>query len=195
MKPERGKRVERHVSRRIATPLGPMLAAATPRGVCFLEFVGPRNPRAMRAVAPGESRHLDRLERELAAYFAGRLRRFAVPLDLGGMPFQQSVWKSLRRVNYGDTLTYAQLAVKAGRGSAVRAAGHANGRNPVSIVVPCHRVVGTDGTLHGYGGGLWRKRRLLELEREGASFAASTSAWSSSPRSSKKSRRARRSGP
>ena len=189
MKPERGKRVERHVSRRIATPLGPMLAAASPRGVRFLEFVGPRNPLTIRSLPPGENRHLDRLERELDAYFAGRLRRFAVSLDLGGTTFQRAVWKSLRRVGYGSALTYAQLAARAGRPSAVRAAGHANGRNPVSIVVPCHRVVGTDGTLHGYGGGLWRKRRLLELE-------GSLRPWisGSTPRSSKRSRRAKRTG-
>lgn len=89
-----------------------------------------------------------------------------MPLDLRGTPFQREVWKRLARVPYGATLTYAELAGRVGRLSAVRAVGHANGRNPVSIVVPCHRVVGSDGTLHGYGGGLWRKRWLLDFETQ-----------------------------
>jgi O-6-methylguanine DNA methyltransferase len=156
----------RLVSRRISTPIGTLLAAATPRGVCFLEFLGRRNPAAMRRLAPGDNRHLDRLQQELEAYFSGRLRRFRVPLDLSGTPFQRAVWKRVGQIPYGATLTYAQLAARAGRSSAVRAAGHANGRNPVSIVVPCHRVVGTDGGLHGYGGGLHRKRWLLEFEAQ-----------------------------
>jgi len=156
------------VSRRIATPLGAMLAVATPRGVSVLEFFGRRTPAGVRAIPRGGNRHLDRLERELDAYFTGKLRRFQVLLDLEGTPFQQAVWRRLTRVPYGATLTYAQLAKEAGRTSAVRAAGHANGRNPVSIVVPCHRVVGTDGRLHGYGGGLWRKRWLLDFESHAA---------------------------
>jgi methylated-DNA-[protein]-cysteine S-methyltransferase len=147
-----------------------MLAAATPRGVCFLEFLSDRTPAGIRRLARGASRHLDQLEREIDLYFAGDLRRFRVPLDLGGTPFQRAVWKRLTRIPYGATLTYAELAARSGRPSAVRAAGHANGRNPVSIVVPCHRVVGTDGRLHGYGGGLQRKRWLLEFEGAAASL-------------------------
>jgi methylated-DNA-[protein]-cysteine S-methyltransferase len=108
---------------------------------------------------------VDRLRAELAAYFGGRLRRFGVPLDLAGTAFQQRVWSRLREIPFGDTVSYARIAREVGRRDAVRAVGHANGRNPVAIVVPCHRVVGTDGSLCGYGGGLWRKRWLLEHER------------------------------
>ena len=142
-----------------------MLAAASPSGVCFLEFRKRRIPAALRATAPGESPHLDRLERELHAYFAGRLRRFRVPLDLRGTPFQKEVWAQLTQIPYGATRSYGEIATAVGRPSAFRAVGAANGKNPVSIVVPCHRLVGAAGALTGYGGGLHRKRRLLELER------------------------------
>ena len=154
-----------------------MIAIVSDAGVCVLEFLDGRTmPSAARTFArrhgaaaePGTNAHLDRLRTELDAYFRGKLRRFEAPLDLRGTSFQKTVWKRLARTPYGVTLTYAELAARAGSPSAVRAAGHANGRNPVSIVVPCHRVVGTDGTLHGYGGGLWRKRWLLEFERGGA---------------------------
>ena len=155
---------QRLVSRKIATPLGPMLAAASPRGVCFLEFRKRRVPAALRATAPGESAQLDHLERELQAYFAGRLRRFRVPLDLRGTPFQKGVWARLRRIPYGTTRSYREIAAAVGKPTAFRAVGAANGKNPVSIVVPCHRLVGTDGGLHGYGGGLRRKRWLLAYE-------------------------------
>jgi O-6-methylguanine DNA methyltransferase len=147
---------------------------ASDSGVCVLEFLDGRTTlssgrsfaaRHGLAEVRGTSPHLDRLSAELDAYFRGELRRFETPLDLRGTPFQRAVWRRLARTAYGETLTYAQLAARVGRPSAVRATGHANGRNPVSILVPCHRVVGTDGTLHGYGGGLWRKRWLLALER------------------------------
>jgi len=162
------------VTSAIETPIGRMIAMASDAGICVLEFLERRTvPSVARAFAgrhgaasvSGTNAHLDRLRAELDAYFRGRLERFDAPLDLRGTPFQKTVWKRLAKTPYGTTLTYAQLAARAGRPSAVRAAGHANGRNPVSIVVPCHRVVGTDGTLHGYGGGLWRKRWLLEFER------------------------------
>jgi O-6-methylguanine DNA methyltransferase len=155
---------ERLVSRKIATPLGPMLAAASPRGVCFLEFRKRRLPAALGASSPGDNRHLDRLERELTEYFAGKLRRFAVRLDLSGTPFQKEVWARLVRIPYGTTRSYGQVAAAVGRPSAFRAVGAANGKNPVSIVVPCHRLVGAGGGLTGYGGGLWRKRWLLAHE-------------------------------
>ena len=161
------------VAAAIETPIGAMVAMASGAGVCLLEFVDGRTGRGRaRAFAErqgaeavsGTSPHLERLRAELDAYFRGSLRRFETPLDLRGTPFQIAVWRRLSRVGYGETLTYAQLAARAGRPSAIRAAGHANGRNPVSIVVPCHRVVGTDGALHGYGGRLWRKKWLRELE-------------------------------
>jgi methylated-DNA-[protein]-cysteine S-methyltransferase len=104
-------------------------------------------------------------ERQLRAYFAGDLRRFELPLDLAGTPFQQRVWRELRKIPYGETLSYGQLACNLGTPAAVRAVGAANGANPVPIVVPCHRVIGASGKLVGYGGGLPLKRRLLALER------------------------------
>ena len=161
----------------IPTPIGRMIAMASDAGVCVLEFLDGRTvPSVARRFArrygatpvSGTNPNLDRLRAELDAYFGGKLERFESLLDLRGTPFQKRIWKRLARTPYGATVTYAQLAARAGRPSAVRAAGHANGRNPVSIVVPCHRVVGTDGTLHGYGGGLWRKRWLLEFERGGS---------------------------
>jgi len=101
---------------------------------------------------------------QLAAYFDGTLRQFDLPLAPGGTPFQQQVWAALREVPYGSTCTYAELAAAVGRPTAVRAVGAANGRNPICLVVPCHRVVGTDGALTGYAGGLERKAFLLALE-------------------------------
>lgn len=105
------------------------------------------------------------LREQLPAYFAGELREFDVPVSLTGTPFQQAVWSALRRVPYGTTWTYADLAVALGRPTAVRAVGAANGRNPACLVVPCHRVVGSSGSLTGYAGGVERKAFLLDLER------------------------------
>ena len=167
------------VTRRLATPLGSMVAVAGDAGLYLLEFAGgPRAAAALRRlgrrigvpVVRGEHAVLDRVERELRRYFTGRLRTFRVPLALVGTPFQLAVWRRLRRVPYGRVVTYDALARALRRPRAQRAVGRANGDNPVSIVVPCHRVVGTGGSLTGYGGGLWRKRRLLALE--GARVAA-----------------------
>ena len=119
-----------------------------------------RPPGAQRddgALAPVRS--------QLEEYFAGRRSAFDLPLAPGGTPFQQLVWNELQRIPYGETTTYAQLAARIGRPRAIRAAGAANGANPVSIVIPCHRVIGSNGTLTGYGGGLEAKRFLLDLER------------------------------
>jgi methylated-DNA-[protein]-cysteine S-methyltransferase len=104
------------------------------------------------------------LTRELAAYFAGRLRRFEVPLDMQGTAFQKRVWRELEGIPFGETRSYRQVAMAIGAENAVRAVGAANGANPVPIVVPCHRVIGSSGKLVGYGGGLELKKRLLELE-------------------------------
>lgn len=159
---------------RFATPLGAMVAAATPKGLCLLEFADRRGlemelvdlaRRVNCAVIPEGDDVLRRTESEIAAYFDGTLRRFSIPLDLMGTPFQRRAWDALLAIPYGATRSYAQQAAAMGAPAAVRAAGRANGMNRVAIVVPCHRVVGADGELTGYGGGLWRKRRLLELER------------------------------
>ena len=102
--------------------------------------------------------------RQLRAYFAGQLRRFDLPLDMRGTPFQLLVWRELERIPYGETRSYSQIAAAIGAPRAVRAVGAANGANPIPIVVPCHRVIGAGGKLVGYGGGLPLKKRLLELE-------------------------------
>lgn len=162
------------VSHVLATPLGDMLALCSQRGVCLLEFVGQRGiEREQRqveaalggAAQAGTSAFTEQLGVELAAYFRGDLQTFSVPVDLVGTAFQKAVWQTLLKIPYGATWTYAQEAASMGRPTAVRAVAAANGQNKVSIVVPCHRVIGSDGTLTGYGGGLPRKQWLLELER------------------------------
>lgn len=164
---------------RLETPLGAMLAGATERGVCLLEFLDRRMletqlarvRRVTRGVlAPGRTPLLDQLERELADYLGGSRRAFDVPLDLRGTPFQERVWSALRAIPYGETRSYAEQARAIGSPSATRAVARANGDNRCAIVVPCHRVIGADGALVGYGGGLWRKRALLQLE-QGAPIA------------------------
>jgi AraC family transcriptional regulator, regulatory protein of adaptative response / methylated-DNA-[protein]-cysteine methyltransferase len=156
----------------IPSPIGPLAAAATDEGICLLEF-GPRTDSAIQTLArqlgcgavPGDHPWLDRLRGELAAYFAGRLREFTIPLTTAGTAFQKSVWAALQKIPYGETCSYADIAHRVGSSSAVRAVGQANGRNRISIVIPCHRVVNSGGRLGGYGGGLWRKQFLLDLEQ------------------------------
>ncbi len=159
---------------RIPTPLGAMVAVASDAALCLLEF-GERRAletelaklqRARNGLfVPGTNGVLDQTAAELAAYFAGELRAFGLPLEPVGTPFQRQVWGQLRRIPFGTTCSYAAVAEAVGRPKAVRAVGTANGANPIPVIIPCHRVVGADGSLTGYGGGLWRKKRLLELER------------------------------
>lgn len=165
---------ERVALGRIESPLGPLVAGAGDRGVCLLEFSDRRMPeteittlrrRLQCAAVPAEHPLLDQLRAELAEYFAGRLRSFTVPLFYPGTEFQTRVWNALRAIPYGETTSYEALAATVGRPGAQRAVGKANGDNPIAIVIPCHRVIRKDGSLCGYGGGLWRKQRLLELER------------------------------
>jgi AraC family transcriptional regulator of adaptative response/methylated-DNA-[protein]-cysteine methyltransferase len=161
---------------RVLTPLGPLVAGVSDRGLCLLEFadrrmletqLGRLTRRLRASVVPGEHEVLDDAARELDAYFKGSLRAFTVPLDARGTPFQEAVWTALRKVPYGETVSYAELARRIRRPSAVRAVARANGDNRLGIVIPCHRVIGADGALTGYGGGLWRKQRLLDLEGAG----------------------------
>lgn len=172
--PGRSRGTEQVYFKRMLTPLGPMLAAATEQGVCLLEFADRRMletqlrrlARHLRsAVTPGSTPILGKLEMELGEYFAGELREFTTPLVILGTAFQRTVWELLRGIPYGQTRSYADQARVLGRPEAVRAAARANGDNPIAILIPCHRVVGSDGQLTGYGGGLWRKRFLLDLER------------------------------
>jgi methylated-DNA-[protein]-cysteine S-methyltransferase len=151
---------------RFTTPLGPMLAAATDLGLCGLWFDGQRHQPDMAAwrLTP-EHPLLKQTATFMEAYFAGGTAPFNLPLDLaGGTSFQQSVWRALLQIPRGGTTSYGALSQSLGRPSAVRAVAGAVGRNPVSVLVPCHRVLGMDGSLTGYAGGLERKTALLQLE-------------------------------
>jgi len=156
------------------SPLGPLVAGATDAGICLLEYTDRRMLEAQLAsvrrvfaapVVPGMNAHLERLQEEVTSYFDGSLRRFSVPLTYPGTPFQVRVWDELLRIPYGETRSYEAMAAALGQPRAVRAVGRTNGLNRISIVIPCHRVVNKDGQLCGYGGGLWRKQHLLDLER------------------------------
>lgn len=157
----------------VETPLGPMIAGANDQGVCVLEFTDRRmlehqlatlRKRFQASFLPGEHAHLTRLREELHEYFVGTRRAFTVPLIAPGTPFEERVWRALLAIPYGETRSYADIARDVGSPDAVRAVGRANGMNRIAIVIPCHRVVNKSGELGGYGGGLWRKRRLLHLE-------------------------------
>ncbi len=161
------------IYRDLPSPLGMMLAGTTGDGLCFLEWhdrggieriLDRVAKRFRRGTQPGDHPHLDNLEKELARYFEGRLTTFTVPIDVSGTPFEMQVWKELQRIPYGKTRSYGEMAERLGRSGAQRAVGRANGANFLSIVIPCHRVIDAAGKLHGYGGGLWRKKYLLELE-------------------------------
>lgn len=154
------------------SPLGPLWLAIGPRGVLAIHYGASADERDLRRIVarygPGVLRapkRLDEVKRELDEYFAGRRTRFELSVDLSALtPFQRSVLAATRRVPFGRTASYREIAERAGTPTATRATGAALGANPIPIVVPCHRVVASDGTLHGYAGGLERKRLLLRLE-------------------------------
>ncbi|WP_269931509.1 bifunctional transcriptional activator/DNA repair enzyme AdaA [Aminobacter sp. HY435] len=161
----------------IETPIGPMIAIADAHALHILEFLERKalatEVRKLRtatgsAIAFGRSAPIDQIEAELGAYFAGRSADFATRIAPQGTAFERQVWDGLRRIQAGSSATYSGLAAEIGNPAAVRAVGRANGANPIAIVIPCHRVVGASGDLTGYGGGLWRKRWLLEHERRTA---------------------------
>lgn len=166
------------------SPLGEMVAAATDDGLCLLEF-------ADRRMLPTEWKELQkRLNAGLTEqshpllqdaiiqtreYFAGERKTFSVPLQMPGTPFQQQVWKELLEIPYGVTRSYKKQSERMGNPEAIRAVARANGQNRIAIIIPCHRIIGEDGSMTGYGGGIWRKKKLLELElnnsvREGSLF-------------------------
>lgn len=155
------------------SPLGPLVLVSDGRALTAILF-GDRSD-AKRVCGPtvvkDDAEPFAQARRELAEYFSGRRREFEVPLAPHGTMFQTRVWEALRRIPHGTTTTYGEVARQIGAPAAVRAVGAANGRNPLAIVVPCHRVVGSDGTLTGYAGGLERKQALLEIE--GAATGAS----------------------
>jgi O-6-methylguanine DNA methyltransferase len=144
----------------IVTPAGVFRATFSPRGLRGLAFPAGHNGMAATTGPWGSM-----LAAELDAYLRGELTEFTVPLDLRGTPFQLRVWEELRHIPYGETRSYLEVAVAIGTADRVRAVGAANGANPVPVIVPCHRVIGSDGRLVGFGGGLGWKRRLLDVER------------------------------
>ncbi len=157
----------------IETPLGTMMAGATDEGLCLLEFVDRRMLEAQlqrlqsllrQPLVPGEHRYLTQIREELAQYFSGTRTTFSVPVEYRGTPFEVKVWRELVLIPYGETVSYATLANRVDSPGAQRAVGRANGLNRMSIVIPCHRVVNSNGQLGGYGGGLWRKHWLLQME-------------------------------
>jgi len=160
---------------RILTPLGPMLAGATEQGICLLEFVDRRmletqlkrlNTLLDATCVSGTHAHFDLLHLQLKEYFTGKRKTFTLPLNIPGTAFQQSVWEGLRMIPYGTTRLYQEQAEFLKNPKAIRAVAKANGDNRIAIIIPCHRVIGKDGKLVGYGGGLWRKQYLLEHELE-----------------------------
>lgn len=148
------------------SPYGRMLLVANEEGLCGVYFSGQKYYPRVESPSRRDAQHatLRRAKRELAEYFGGARKRFELALAPEGTPFQHSVWKAISSVGFGQTISYAELATRAGRPGSARAAGAATGRNPIGIIVPCHRIVGSNGSLTGYAGGLDRKRALLALE-------------------------------
>lgn len=159
---------------RLTTPLGPMFVAASSEGICLLEFVDRKRLESeltdiqrlfKQRIIAGENVHIKQLKKELLEYFEGTRKTFDVAIHKAGTDFQQSVWEELEHIPYGKTMSYRDVAHKIQKPKAVRAVGAANGANRISILLPCHRVVGSNGQLTGYGGGIERKKWLLDFER------------------------------
>lgn len=157
------------------TPIGDMYAVSSDQGICLLEFTERKElNKELKELAKhfetdiqeGESDYLTQLKKELTDYFNGELKSFTIPLIFTGSDFQKKVWNALLEVPYGETRTYMEQTLVLGDPKAIRAVASANGRNKIAIVVPCHRIIGSDGSLTGYAGGIDRKRFLLNLERE-----------------------------
>lgn len=157
----------------IKSPLGDMFACANDEGICILEFadkqgLGKELKSVLRyfdaEISTDESPFFSLLEKELKAYFSGKLKQFSVPLSLVGTEFQKSVWEVLLKIPYGQTWSYSRQAETLGDKKKVRAVANANGANKIPIIIPCHRVIGSNGKLTGYSSGIWRKQKLLELE-------------------------------
>lgn len=160
---------------RFTTPLGPMFGCATSNGICLLEFTNRKMletefkdlaKKLDAVILPGTNPYLDQLEQEVNEYFEGTRKYFSVMLDTPGTDFQNNVWKVLKEIPYGNTCSYEQQAIKMNNQKAVRAVASANGHNRIAIIIPCHRVIGKDGNLTGYAGGLERKKWLLEFEQK-----------------------------
>ncbi len=159
---------------RLTTPIGPMFTCATDEGICLLEFTNRRaletefrdiQKKLNAVIIAGVNNHIKQLEKELKEYFGGNRKQFTVSLVTPGTEFQQIVWTSLKKIPYGETTSYLKQSISIGREKAVRAVATANGNNRVAIIIPCHRVIGSDGSLTGYAGGLERKQWLLDFEK------------------------------
>jgi len=165
---------EKIISEKIETPVGTMLAAASSKGICLFEFmdVEKRLNRQQNhlkkifgcKIESGTSPYLDQLKIELNEYFSGERKQFNVPLDFKGTDFQMLSWEALKKIPYGETRSYQDQAIAIKKPKAVRAVANANNRNKISILIPCHRVIGKNGSMTGYGGEIWRKEFLLKLE-------------------------------
>ena len=160
-------------SKKIQTPLGEMLAIKSEKGLCMLEFFdGKSTEKQLKEIQnlgeifEKDDDILNRLENELNDYFKGNLKEFTIPLDLIGTDFQKKVWNELIKIPFGETRSYKEQSIAVGDLLAIRAVANANGKNKIAIVVPCHRVIGSDGSLTGYAGGKKRKQFLLELESQ-----------------------------
>jgi methylated-DNA-[protein]-cysteine S-methyltransferase len=166
--------MQRYAGKVIDSPVGKLKLVASERGLAAIlwENDNPRRVPLGDVVDSDTHPVLLETERQLQEYFAGRRREFALPMDFRGTEFQRRVWSALLTIPYGQTRSYAQIAQQIGCPTAVRAVGAANGRNPLSIIAPCHRVVGSNGKLTGFAGGLEVKARLLSLERNGVLLAA-----------------------
>jgi methylated-DNA-[protein]-cysteine S-methyltransferase len=152
------------VRRTLASPIGMLTLEADGTGLRAVRFEDDPGAAPEPVGGPGDHDVLDRTVDQLDRYFAGRLVRFDLPLAPTGTAFQREVWRALEAIPYGDTTSYAKIAAAVGRPRAFRAVGLANGRNPIPVIIPCHRVIGADGSLTGYGGGIHRKVLLLDLE-------------------------------
>lgn len=173
--PGKSRMAESVVTSLVSSPLGPILLAANSKGLCLTEFSDRRMLEYQiktlkkyfgNAIVPGNNKHLEQAAEELKYYFEGKLHSFKVPLIYPGTDFQRNVWGELIKIPYGKTISYEGLAERVGIRNASRAVGTANGMNRIGIIIPCHRVINKSGKLGGYGGGLWRKQWLLDMERK-----------------------------
>jgi len=176
--PKQSKHSNLILINRLTTPLGPMFVCATENGICLLEFVDRRMletefkdlQKLLKAnIISGENIHIKQAKTEINEYFEGKRKTFDVKLETPGTAFQNSVWNCLQEIEYGTTATYQQQAERINNPKAIRAVASANGYNRISIIVPCHRVIGKDGKMTGYGGGIERKKWLIEHEQKNAS--------------------------
>jgi methylated-DNA-[protein]-cysteine S-methyltransferase len=152
------------------SPIGPLLLAGDDAGLRLVHFATGRRPKSPQPDWVENGTPFKEATRQLEAYFKGKLQHFDLPLALDGTDFQLLVWRNLQKIPYGETVSYGQLAKRIGNPTAARAVGLANGSNPIPIIIPCHRVIGSNGDLTGFGGGLPIKKKLLALESRQLSF-------------------------